>query len=369
MPKVHISKVNDDILSSLRPGFVKLFKELKNTKSVLIKPNFLNSQKSDTGTTTDIDLLISIVKLLKEFNVKDIVVAEASFTDTEGVFKSLGVYGLEKFGVRVVNLENEPLVSVNPPFGFAFKSFSIPKIVDDADVIISAAKMKTHSLTGVSLSIKNLFGFFPHNFRMAGHVLGIDDGILDIYTYLLDKRLFAVVDAIVSMEGRLGPAKGSPVKTDLVIMGDDLLAVDVVCSNIMGADPKRIRHLSLAKRHVPFSKVSVSGKKLSSVKRNFSLPPLFFSFAFSRIIPFFFRKTPYLKNFDKCVLCGFCVDNCPKKAIKRHKDKKLVFDYSECISCMCCVEACDKGALDYKISFPASVIYLVLKKIYGFVKR
>jgi hypothetical protein len=57
------------------------------------------------------------------------------------------------------------------------------------------------------------------------------------------RRYFALVDGIVSMEGN-GPLRGTPRSTGVIIGGDDPLAVDVTAATLMGFDWQRIRLLS-----------------------------------------------------------------------------------------------------------------------------
>jgi len=56
------------------------------------------------------------------------------------------------------------------------------------------------------------------------------------------RRYFALVDAIVAMEGN-GPLRGVPKPVGLIMAGDDPLAVDVVAATLMGFDWRRIRML------------------------------------------------------------------------------------------------------------------------------
>lgn len=53
------------------------------------------------------------------------------------------------------------------------------------------------------------------------------------------KRYYSVVDGIIGMEGN-GPMAGSPVKSGLVIVGTDPVAVDAVAAKVMGFDWRRI---------------------------------------------------------------------------------------------------------------------------------
>lgn len=53
-------------------------------------------------------------------------------------------------------------------------------------------------------------------------------------------------------------------------------------------------------------------------------------------------KPPF--NFEKCIGCGKCSENCPENAIQI-VDKKAKFDYSKCIGCGECVTVCPSDAI------------------------
>lgn len=53
------------------------------------------------------------------------------------------------------------------------------------------------------------------------------------------KRYYSVVDGLIGMEG-MGPMQGDPVDSNVVIIGTDPVAVDVVASRVMGFDWRKI---------------------------------------------------------------------------------------------------------------------------------
>jgi len=55
-------------------------------------------------------------------------------------------------------------------------------------------------------------------------------------------------------------------------------------------------------------------------------------------------KPPF--NFEKCIGCGKCSENCPENAIQI-VDKKAKFDYSKCIGCGECVTVSGLRQLEY----------------------
>jgi ferredoxin len=283
----------------------------------------------------------------------------------------LNVYQLKKLGAEVANFDEEEWIKVESPLKLALKVFCIAKTVLDCDLIISVAKMKTHAETKVTLSIKNALGMISKNDRRAAHMINIDRAIIDVFAYLTkNKKLISFVDAIYALEGRRGPTIGNPVKMDLVIAGDNPIAVDATCVEIMGYDTKKVRHLMLCKEHgLGEMNGKMIGERIEDVRRKFEMPlaiPSFKSYLLSHATNEFFKKTPYLRYREKCIGCKTCVENCPICNIV-FENGVIKIDRKKCIGCIICVESCRRGALDYEISHYH--IYVLLKKVKELIKN
>ncbi len=48
-------------------------------------------------------------------------------------------------------------------------------------------------------------------------------------------------------------------------------------------------------------------------------------------------------NTEECLVCGGCIDLCPKTAI-RMIDDTVTVDNDKCVECMICVQVCPVGA-------------------------
>ena len=51
-------------------------------------------------------------------------------------------------------------------------------------------------------------------------------------------------------------------------------------------------------------------------------------------------------NKEKCIKCGSCIFECPKKAITWDEDNKAVIDNSKCIGCSMCKRVCSTDAIE-----------------------
>lgn len=159
------------------------------------------------------------------------------------------------------------------------KQLYLPRTALEADFIVSLPKLKTHHWSGVTLSLKNMFGIVPGCCygwpKNLLHWAGITPAILDINSTV--RPDFAIVDGIVGMEGN-GPLQGSPKPTGVLILGDDPVAVDATCARVMGLAPERIDHLAKAGAllgHLRPDKIRQLGESVASVRTPFAVLPAF----------------------------------------------------------------------------------------------
>jgi uncharacterized protein (DUF362 family) len=245
---------------------------LSGYKKILIKVNFITTMTWDSGATTDPIVVEALIKRLKNLPVEVYVVeSDASMTNADKAFKATGMEEMcRQNGVKCINLRHiKDKVKIVIPNGEALKEITVPRIVTES-AIISAAKMKTHISTKVTLGMKNMFGLLPDKFKFKYHAKGISKVVVDINTVL--KPTLTVIDGFVAMEGK-GPTDGSPVKMDLIITGKDVVATDATTARIMGLDPLEISHIRTANQkglgNIDINNIEVIGAKIESVKREF----------------------------------------------------------------------------------------------------
>jgi uncharacterized protein (DUF362 family) len=142
------------------------------------------------------------------------------------------------------------LFPVGPTFQ-VYDSFYLNPILSELDLFISVAKMKCHATTGVTLSLKNLFGIAPIQFyrrhvednnRSAFH----DTQAFDrrVPRVIVDLNLarpthLALIDGIFSGDAGAGPWDPGlrPIRPGLLIASRDAVAADAVAASLMGFDP------------------------------------------------------------------------------------------------------------------------------------
>lgn len=233
---------------------------------VLIKVNFITVKTWDTGATTDPIVVEAIIKRLRDLPVEIYVVeSDATMTNADKAFKVTGMKEMcERNCVECINLRYvKDKVKIDVPGGETLKRITVPSIVTES-AVVSAAKLKTHMSTGVTLGMKNMFGLLPDKYKFKFHMRGINKVIVDINTVL--KPTLTVIDGFVGMEGR-GPVDGTPVQMDLILAGNDPVATDATACRVMGIDPQKIDHIRKAyERGIGnIDDIQVLGERLENV--------------------------------------------------------------------------------------------------------
>jgi uncharacterized protein (DUF362 family) len=244
-------------------------KALAGYDKVLIKVNFITDKMWDTGATTDPIVVEAIIKKLEDLLVKVYVVeSDATITNADKAFEATGMKDMcSRNGVEWLNLRYvKDRVKLDVPNGEVLKSITVPRLVTES-AVISAAKLKTHVNTTVTLGMKNMFGLLPDKFKAKYHMKGISKVVVDINTVL--KPALTVIDGFVGMEGE-GPIDGTPVQMNLIIAGTDVVATDATAARVMGFNPYAINHIRKAyEKGLGKSEAQIIGEKLETVTRQF----------------------------------------------------------------------------------------------------
>ncbi|MFW9874190.1 MAG: DUF362 domain-containing protein [Candidatus Thorarchaeota archaeon] len=241
----------------------------KSEKKILINPNWVTSDHFNTGNVTSADTLEGIIiYLIQESKIspEKIIVADGgSFGTSERFFKLNDVFRLEKYGIKIMNLNNDEIVNeVDIPHPLSLKKVNIAKTALDASCIISVPSLKTHNMAGTTLSMKNMMGtIYPKNIMHSN----LPKKIADLVSALRSKMKFQIVDGIIGSYGwELG---GKPIQMDLIIAGEDPVAVDRVSSKIIGFDLDKVKYLKFAMEKqlgtANLDQIEIIGKSISEV--------------------------------------------------------------------------------------------------------
>jgi uncharacterized protein (DUF362 family) len=175
-------------------------------------------------------------------------------------------------GAELVNLRAAGYRAVPAPRGREFKELRISAIALEADLIVSLPLLKSHMLTGVTLTLKNMKGVIPPVEKKAFHQRNLSQGIADLAT-VISPRL-TIVDAIIASDNWVSGGGLRPM--GLILAGDDPVATDAVCCHLMAADPRRIDHMRWAHEmgvgEIALENIEVIGPAVRDLAVPFKLP-------------------------------------------------------------------------------------------------
>lgn len=215
-------------------------------KPVALKPNF-NTADPAPGSTAN-DTLRALVLKLQEMGAGKITLAERSGPpNTRDVMEQKGIFPLAKeLGIEVVNLQElgpEGWVHFEPGNSHWQNGFHFARIYMEAETIVQTCCLKTHGYGGhFTLSLKNTVGMVPRTgYPYMGELHGSPyqrQMIAEMNTaYNPDLIVLDGVEAFI--DG--GPDRGKRVNANVIIAGNDRVAIDgvgVAILRLFGTTPE-----------------------------------------------------------------------------------------------------------------------------------
>ncbi len=266
--KVTIYRAGDDVNSIVAQAVAD--SGLHGKRKIFIKPN-LSHPEYLPGVVTSPQVMHQLVGLLRDGN-SEVVVGESNGFNYPcwTAFDKTGMQkAVESAGGKAINLSEDKVVEVKFPDGCPLKRLFLPKTVLDADAVVDLPLMKTHEFMAYSGAIKNLFGCVPSNKRIYLHPY-LPEVMYRLYS--LFKPQLTIMDARIGIEGN-GPTKGKPVKMDLMLAGNDALAVDIVAAKVMMLDWKKTYLGYIAnKTGMREEDIGIDGLQVAEVARRFEPP-------------------------------------------------------------------------------------------------
>jgi len=240
---------------------------------VLVNPSWVAPPvEREAGCITIPEVARAVADIVRELGARPVIAESSAIgVDSAKVIEQSGYRELIEMGYEVVDLKAQKAhVDVAVENSEVFESVECWALVQQADVIISVPKLKTHDQTEMTCSIKKLKGLLTDKAKKAMHQQGLFEGVIDLLSAV--KPRLAVVDAIVCQEG-VGPVFGKPVEMNLILAGKDLVAVDATCARLIGFSPHDILlTVNAAARGLgtmDSDQIELVGEPLENVRRRF----------------------------------------------------------------------------------------------------
>ena len=246
-------------------------------KNVLLKPNLVEPTRQRPQMTTHPAVIVAIAEVFRDWGAT-VVVGEAPghVRDSDMAVQESGMSdALTDAKLKFADLNYQDVQWRKNLGGYSpLAGFYLPSAVLEADFVVSVPKMKTHHWMGMTASMKNLYGVLPGiKYGWPKNVLhhaGIPETVVDIYKSL--PPTLTIIDAIDCMEGD-GPILGTLKRMGLILVGQNLRAVDATVARIMGLDPTRVAYLALAHRMGPVDDryIQQSGERWQELANPFKI--------------------------------------------------------------------------------------------------
>lgn len=317
---------------------------------IILKPNFVMPRKY---AVTNIELLKTICGFGENFGIK------IKITETPGMEFEYSV--VEKY-LELKKLEksfNNVYINLNP------KNFKKIKINGDyLDYIyiiedfletpwINIFKIKTHVITKVSLSVKNIMGILGHDTRREMHIKGVNKCLIDVAQNI--KPAYNLGESFPAMDAN-GPTFGRIRWLNIIVGGNDSIELDnFITKSIMKLKSDEIAYLNLCSHYpvvrgdvdvirkiTPFIEPNVSKVYVNMYNLMYVIDKIFYPIfgkhfnAWLYSLKFFGTKPEVISEENLIIdeeICKIC-----KFGAISFNNNRVSIDYKKCISCMDCVD-------------------------------
>ena len=353
----------DKVLSSIKKLLELVPPPDVRGKTVLLKPNILYPKSPDCAVCTHPVVVGAAVRAFLDMDAARVIAGESpAIAGSATAAKATGMYE------QVINNGGEwadfkESVSIVCPDGKVVKNLDFAKQFLEADIVISLSKLKSHQLMTYTGAMKNLFGLMIGLEKAGCHYRFSKKE--DFAAFLTDvvvaaKPQYAIMDAIVGMDGPGGPGNGDPIKLGFLAASDNILALDWKCASLVGYNPHNILNLEDALNRGIWLKtpeeITTCGADENDCRcttfrivRDSKLlqktMPWIINFLAKKIL----TKTPHF-NSRKCQKCRRCEQICPAHVIRMEgaDSTARLTDKSKCLHCFCCHEICPYSAIKLK---------------------
>lgn len=143
------------------------------------------------------------------------------------MFKRRGYSQFASEKVELRNLLRDEARWCHVPSPHAVAELPIPETAVTCDMMINMPGLGTHGSTSLTCASKNLFGLISSRKKVSEyHPLGVDEVIADVCKII--KPTLNIVDA-----------------REKLLMGVDVLQIDIVATKMLGLNPSGVEHLRL----------------------------------------------------------------------------------------------------------------------------
>jgi len=213
---------------------------------VVIKPNLSWARAPQFGATTHPEVLQAVIELCQEAGARRVRIADNTIHDARRCFAVTGAGLVAKnTGAELIHPRSSMMREMDLK-GNLLGSWPVFVPLVEADKLINLPVAKHHSLSSLTLGMKNWIGAVDGS-RWSLHQ-DIDESIVDLSRFF--KPTVTLIDAIRIMT-RNGPSGGSTADVapkHTLILSDDPVAADAGAAQLFGRRPDQLGFVRLAQK-------------------------------------------------------------------------------------------------------------------------
>lgn len=210
---------------------------VKKGNVVVVKPNIGWDRVPEQAATTNPEVVAEIVNLCLKAGASKVKVFDNTCNQARRCYKRSEIEdAAEKAGADVSFMYPQKYKKVNIEKGVALKSWEFYQDALEADVFINVPIAKHHSLSKVTLGLKNMMGIIGGN---RGKIHNqFEKKIVDLNTVV--KPQLTIIDAVRMLmdNGPVGGNLNDVKKMDTIVAGVDPVAVDAFAATLFGHKPE-----------------------------------------------------------------------------------------------------------------------------------
>jgi len=270
MPKVDISSVEENLYTSLAQAIDRIGGLSVSGDTVLLKPNLVLPVSYKTGEITNPYLVEAAARWCFDHGARKVIIGEGPgyyqpVSQLIECFTKTGIKEVaERSGALWVLFDEHSFRTFRNVADCTPGEFRITNLVFDCDKIINMPVMKTHYATTVTLAMKNLKGCLKREDKPKFHHIDLSRAIVELNKII--RPSLNIVDGTIALK----PGQG------VIVVGQDIVAVDSVTCSLMDIDPKQVRHIGLAAEaglgEIELTRMDIKGEELKQFKISVALP-------------------------------------------------------------------------------------------------
>jgi uncharacterized protein (DUF362 family) len=271
MAKVSLTKVGRNLYAAV----VKAIDELGQLviapgDYVLIKPNLVNPEAPDSGQITNYRVIEAVARYCLDRGAARVIIGEGpGYYNEKSRLKECFIRTgasevAERLGLEWVLFDDYDYRTFRDVSDCTPEEFRVTEFVFNCDKLINLPVLKTHYLTTVTLSMKNLKGCLKWEDKPLFHQPDLSRAVVE-----LNKIVRPTVNIIDATNWRQAGAR-------LLIASSDIVAADTVGCALMGIDPAQVRMITLGAAaglgEDDITRIDIIGEELKRLKFKVKLP-------------------------------------------------------------------------------------------------